>query len=136
MTVGTSGCARFCYASLILKQLIFIYFSWKWIALDQTYSFENRKILIITKNADTLLYSSLSWNSEQIFKANGLAVLVLALEEHDKLWFFASSSPLKLSWHSSFNSARSACSFYWCYIFVLNIRDLKISTQKEKHVIL
>ena len=31
--------------------------------------------------------------------------------------YFASSSPSKFSWHSSFNLARSMCSFYWCYIF-------------------
>ena len=60
MTVGTKGCPRFYYASLVLKQLIFIYFSEKLVVLDQTYSFKNRELLIIAKNVDTLLYSSLS----------------------------------------------------------------------------
>ena len=31
--------------------------------------------------------------------------------------YFASSSPLKLYRHSSFNLARNTCSFCWCYIF-------------------
>ena len=48
--------------------------------------------------------------------------------------YFASSSALKLSRHFSFNLARSTYSFYWCYIFILNIRDLKISIQNEKHI--
>ena len=48
--------------------------------------------------------------------------------------FFAFGSPLNFSWHSSFNLARSTCSFYWCYIFLLNIRDLKISIKEEKHM--
>ena len=30
---------------------------------------------------------------------------------------FTSSSPSEFSWHSSFNLARSTCSFCWCYIF-------------------
>ena len=46
--------------------------------------------------------------------------------------YFASSSTLKSSWHSSFNLVRSTCSFYWCYIFPLNIRVLKLSIQKGK----
>ena len=40
-------------------------------------------------------------NSVQNFKANGQAALVIALGEHDNLWILA----------------RSACSFYSCYIF-------------------
>ena len=44
---------------------------------------KNKELLIITKNADTLLYSSVSWNSVQNFKVNGQGVLVLALGEHD-----------------------------------------------------
>ena len=65
----------------------FICFSKKWVVLDQTYSFKNRELLIITKNSYTLLYSSLSWNSVQNFKSNGQAVLVLPLGEHENLWF-------------------------------------------------
>ena len=54
---------------------------------------------------------------------------------------FASSSPLKFSWNASFNLARSTCFFYWCYIFSFVIifffnNLLKISIQKEKHMLL
>ena len=80
--------------------------------------FLNRELLIIKKNADTLLYRSRSWKSVQNFKANGKTVLVLALGEHDNLFtYFTSSSSLKFSLHSSFNLAKSTYSFYWCYIF-------------------
>ena len=44
-----------------------------------------KKLLIITNNADTLLSNSVSWKFVQ--KANGQAVLVLALGENGKLWF-------------------------------------------------
>ena len=120
MMVGTKGCPRFYYASLVLKQLIFIYFSEKWVVLDQTYSFENRELLIIAKNADTLLYSSLSWNSVQNFKTSRQTVLVLMLGvliQPMIFIYFSFSSPLKFSWHSPFNLAGSTRSFYWCYIF-------------------
>ena len=53
--------------------------------LDQTYSFKNTELLTITKNADSLLYNSVLRNSVQNFKANGRAVLVLALGEHGSL---------------------------------------------------
>ena len=57
--------------------------------MDKNYSFKNTELiireLIITKNAVTLLYSSLSRNFVQNFKADGQVVLVLALEEHDNL---------------------------------------------------
>ena len=43
--------------------------------LDQTYSFKNKELLTITKNVDTLLYSSVLRNS------------VLAVGEHNNLWF-------------------------------------------------
>ena len=46
-----------------------------------------KELLLITKEADTLLYSSVSWTSVQNFKANGQAILVLALGKHNKLWF-------------------------------------------------
>ena len=49
--------------------------------------FKNKELLTITKTADTLLYSSVFWNSVQNFKANGQAVLVLLLREHGNLWF-------------------------------------------------
>ena len=59
--------------------------------MDKNYSFKNTELiireLIITKNAVTLLYSSLSRNFVQNFKADGQVVLVLALEERDNLWF-------------------------------------------------
>ena len=48
---------------------------------------------------------------------------------------FASSSPSKVSWRSFFNLARSRCSFYRCYIFLLNVRRrsflLKRSIKKK-----
>ena len=56
------------------------------ISYFQTNSFKNKELLTITQIADMLLYSSDSWNSVQNFKANGRAVLVLALGEHDSLW--------------------------------------------------
>ena len=55
--------------------------------MDQTCSFKNKELLIITKNADTHLYISDLENSAQNFKANGQAVLLLALGEHGNLWF-------------------------------------------------
>ena len=50
MTIRTKVCPRFCYASLVLKELIFIIFSKKYVVLGQTYFFKNRELLIITKN--------------------------------------------------------------------------------------
>ena len=136
MTVGTKGCPRFCYASLVLKQLIFIYFSEEWVLLDQTYSFENRELLTITKNADMHLYSSVSWNSVHNFKVNGQVVLVLALGEHGNLMiftYFSFTSPLKFFEYSSFNLARATSPFigitFFCWIFLIQ----KWSIQKEKH---
>ena len=85
MTVGTKGCPRFYYALLVLKQFLHIFHKNDFF-LDQTY-FKNRELLIVTKKVDTLLYSSLSWNYVQNLKANGQAVLLLALREHDNLWF-------------------------------------------------
>ena len=52
-----------------------------------TYSFKNKNLQTLTKNADTLLHSSVLWNSVQNFKANRKAALVLARREHDNLWF-------------------------------------------------
>ena len=52
---------------------------------DQTYSFKNKKLLTVTKNADKLLHSSVLWNSVQNFKVKGQTVLVLALAEHGNL---------------------------------------------------
>ena len=55
--------------------------------MDETYSFKNKELLTITENADSLLYSSASWNYVQSFKRNGLAVRALALGEYNNLWF-------------------------------------------------
>ena len=55
--------------------------------MDQTYSFKYKELLTITKNADTLLNSSVLWSSVQNFKANGQVALALGLEEHENLWF-------------------------------------------------
>ena len=55
--------------------------------LDHTYSFKNNELLTVTKNAGTLLYFSVFRNSLQNLRASGQAVLVLALGEHDNLWF-------------------------------------------------
>ena len=51
------------------------------------FSFKNKELLTKTKNGNSFLYSSVSWNSVQNFKAHGQSILVTALEEHDKLWF-------------------------------------------------
>ena len=59
-----------------------------WFVLDQTYFFENKELLTITRNTDTHLYNSVSWNAVQIFKVVKHAVLVLVLWEHDNLWFY------------------------------------------------
>ena len=127
---------------MVLKQLIFMYFSWKWVILGQTYPFKNKELLTITGSSDTLLYSSISWNSVQNLKANGQALLVLALGEHGTIWFLLISLPVHYQncWHFSFNLARNTYSFYWYYIFSFEcswLFSLKISMQKEKtHVIL
>ena len=70
------------------KQLVFKYFSYKWFFLDQTYSFKNKELVTITKNADIILFSSVLWNFYflQNFKANRPAALVLALGKDDSLW--------------------------------------------------
>ena len=65
----------------------FISSSWKRVVFDQTYTFKNRELLIITKIADLFLYSKLTWNSMQNFKADKEGVLVLALWDDDNLWF-------------------------------------------------
>ena len=44
--------------------------------------------------------------------------------------YFASSSPLKFSWHSFFNLAKSACSVYWCYIFSFEYSWLRLSWKR------
>ena len=61
--------------------------------MDQTYFLKNKELLIITKNADTLLYNSVLWNSVQNFKANRQAA------------YFTSSSPSEFSRNASFNFA-------------------------------
>ena len=78
--------------------------------MDQIYSF---------KNKNYFLYNSLLRNFVQNFRANRQAVLVLALEENDNLWFIIISLLVhhQNSRHSSFNLARSTCTFYWSYIF-------------------
>ena len=50
------------------------------------------------------------------------------------LIYSPSSSPSKFSWQSSFNLARSTCSFYSCYTFSFAIIFTKNSIQKEKHI--
>ena len=128
MTVGTIECPGFSFTSLVLKQLIFIYFSQKCVILDQTYSF--------TKNVDTRLYNSVSWicmrPSHCDTGARGTWQPMI-------ITYFASTSPLKFSWHSSFNLARSTCSFYWWYIFCFEYPWIWISiinTEGKNHVIL
>ena len=85
-------------------KIIFIYFLWKWVVSDETYSFKDKELLIILKNADTLLYDSVSLTSWGTWQP-----MIFT--------YFASTSPLKFYWYSSFNLARSMFSFYWCYIF-------------------
>ena len=47
--------------------------------------------------------------------------------------YFASSSPSKFSWHSSFNLAsRNTCSFYWCIIFSFLIFSTKNTNTEGK----
>ena len=131
--------------------------------MDQTYSFKTRELLAITKNAGTLLYSSVSWNCTQFQGKRASRSGTGARRTWQPIIFtyFASSSPSKFSWYSSFNVAGSTCSFNWCYIFSFDHfyqkyqyrREsacdftafeyfcfwsflLKISIQKEKHVIL
>ena len=52
MTVERRGCRCLLYASLILKQLVFIYFSSKRGVLDETFSFKNEELIKIKKNAE------------------------------------------------------------------------------------
>ena len=49
--------------------------------------------------------------------------------------YFASSSPSKFSWRSSFNLARSTSFFIGVTFFLLKSFLLKTSTQKEKHML-
>ena len=87
VTVERRGCRCLLYASLILKQLVFIYFSSKRGVLDQTFSFKNEELIKIKKNADTILCSSFLETLYKNFKANGQAVLALGLGEHGNLCF-------------------------------------------------
>ena len=56
--------------------------------MDQTYTFQNKELLTITKNADTVLYSTVSLNSVQNIKTNRQAVPVLTLRKHENQWFW------------------------------------------------
>ena len=85
--------------------------------MGQTYSFKNRELLIISKNADTLLYSSRSWKF-QSKRASRPGTGARRTWQPMIFTCFAASSPLKFSWHSSFNLARRTCSFYWYYLFI------------------
>ena len=49
MTVETKECSCFSYALLVLKQLIFTYFSKNDFISDQTYFLKNKELLTITK---------------------------------------------------------------------------------------
>ena len=92
--------------------------------VDQTYSFKSK-----IKNYWQLQKTRASLNSVQNFKAIGKAVLLLAIGEHDNLWVLL----ILLQVHrqnfpsSSFNLARSTCSFNWCYIFSFVIIFTNIS---------
>ena len=57
--------------------------------------------------------------------------------QHMIFTYFVSSSPSKFSCRTSFNLARSTCSFYWCYIFSFVIIFTKnINTEGKTHVAL
>ena len=104
--------------------------------MNQTYSFKNKELLTIAKNADTIFCSSVLWNSVQNFKTNEQAVLVLALEEHN-LWFLLISLLVhhQNSLHSSFNLAKARALFIGVTFFLLQTFLQKISIPKEQHML-
>ena len=73
----------------------FYIFSLKWAILDQTYSFKNKELLTVTKIADTLLYSSVKWNSYKISMQTGKPFWYWRSGNIKPMIFtyFASSSP-------------------------------------------
>ena len=75
-------------------------------------------LITITKNADTLLYNSVLWNSILNWKRASLSGTGAQGTWQPMIFtYFASSSPSKFFWHFTYNLARNTCTFYWCYIF-------------------
>ena len=60
---------------------IYIYFLKKWVVWDQNVSVKNKELLIITKSADTLLYSSVSSSPYKILK-----------ETDNRFWYWHSTT--------------------------------------------
>ena len=114
--------------------IIFFFF------LYQNYSFKNKEQLTITKIADILFVQQ--WFVKRCTKFQGKRANCSGTGARGT-WqpmiftYYASSSPSKFSWDSSFNLARSTCSFYWCYIFSFVIIFTKnINTEGKTQVIL
>ena len=125
-------CSHFCYTPLVLKQLIFIHFSFFFLL------YQNKEQLTITKIADILFIQQ--WFVKRCTKfqgkrANCSGTGVRGTWQPMIFTYYASSSPSKFSWDSSFNLARST--FYWCYIFSFVIIFTKnINTEGKTQVIL
>ena len=104
---------------MVLKQLIFINFSQKWVVLDKSFFFKKRTTNKYKKRKHPVVQqcfvkfcAKFRGKPESHSGADGRGTWQPSI-----FTYFASSSQSKFSWHSSFNLARTTCFFYWCYIF-------------------
>ena len=137
MTLRAKGCPRFYNASLVLKQLIFIFFFIKLGCFGSNLFFEKYRT---TNNYKKRGHRFVDQCFVKLFKKfQGKRGSSSGTGEHGNLWFFSrftSSSQLKFFWHSSFNLARSTCSFYWCYIFPFVIIFTKDNNTERKKIVI
>ena len=88
-----------------------------WFVLDQTYFFENKELLKkyghpFVQQCFLKCCTNLQ-GGQTCHPGNGAMGTWQPMILYT---YFTSSSSWKFSWDSSFNLARSICSFYWCYI--------------------
>ena len=118
--------------------------------MDQTYSFKHKNLRTITKTRTpfcTVVFCE-TLPKFQSKRASRSGTGSRGTWKPMIFTYFPSSSPLKFSWHSSFNLARSTCSLYWryistcslywCYIFSFvnifteNVNTERITSLREK----
>ena len=89
--------------------------------MDQTYSLKSKWLLIITNSATSFCAAVFRYTQLKFSRQTDKPLWYGTRGTWQPMVFsyFASSSPLKISWPSSFNSATSACSVYWRYIIFL-----------------
>ena len=106
--------------------------------MDQTCSFKNKELLTITKKSGHPFIQQCFVKLCTKFqgkRASRSGTGARGTWQPMIFTYFPSSSPSKFSWHSSFNLARSTCSFYWCYIFsFVIIFTENLNTERRKNI--